>query len=515
MDDHTDGGAARPAGASPAPSGAGPHSGPTEPSGAGPHGGPTELPGAGPDGREPEDATTELPLTGPVRIVGAQPAVEALQGAEPVAETVPAMPSVPDLPPWTDPPTGQVPAVLDRGTAVEGDDWTAVLGTPGWRELPHEWDDESYDPSLLGDDSTRVGSLGSTAAEDDLDVPDWAAGGASAPADPETGAATPSAGAGAATPSAGAGAVTPGDVPGPGRRRPRRKVAGGHRGGTTAPAARSAAGRSGRNLPLAVGTGLGVGAVALGCFALGPVASLVLAVVVVVACAAEVYGSLRQAGHRPATLVGLVGTAGLMWAAYAKGLPAVALVTMLVVVVTMLWYLFGLGRGSALTGIGSTLAVYLWVGLLGCYAALLVAPGQFPHRHGVAFLLGAVAAVVAADVGALAVGAWLGRHRMAPAVSPNKTWEGWAGGAALCVLVSAVVIGHIHPWTPGTGAILGAVVAVVAPLGDLCESLVKRELGLKDMGAFLPGHGGVVDRFDALLFALPATYYLVRVLNLG
>jgi len=100
-------------------------------------------------------------------------------------------------------------------------------------------------------------------------------------------------------------------------------------------------------------------------------------------------------------------------------------------------------------------------------------------------------------------------------VSPKKTWEGFVGGAILAVAVSAAITGQVHPWTPGKAAVLGLVVAVVAPVGDLCESLIKRDLGLKDMGSLLPGHGGVLDRVDALLFVLPVTYYLVRVLHLG
>lgn len=104
---------------------------------------------------------------------------------------------------------------------------------------------------------------------------------------------------------------------------------------------------------------------------------------------------------------------------------------------------------------------------------------------------------------------------MAPHISPHKTWEGLIGGTVFAVLASAAITGQVHPFTPAKAAILGLVAAVVAPVGDLCESLIKRDLGLKDMGSLLPGHGGVLDRVDALLFVLPATYYLVRVLHLG
>jgi CDP-diglyceride synthetase len=271
----------------------------------------------------------------------------------------------------------------------------------------------------------------------------------------------------------------------------------------------------GRSIGLRVGTGIAVAVIALLAFKLGTVPSLVLCMIVVTFAAGECFGVLRRAGYHPATLLGLVGTISLMVGAYSKGIAAVPLVLVLITAFTLVWYLFGIERGSPVAGTAATLLTVGWVSLLGAYAGLLLSPSMFPHRHGIAFLLGAIIATVANDVGALMVGGWMGRRPLAPSISPNKTWEGLVGGAMFTILASTVVVGAIHPWTPANAALLGVVVAVVAPIGDLCESLLKRDLRLKDMGTLLPGHGGVLDRVDALLFVLPATYYLVRALNIG
>jgi phosphatidate cytidylyltransferase len=271
----------------------------------------------------------------------------------------------------------------------------------------------------------------------------------------------------------------------------------------------------GRSVPVAIVTGVGFFALTLLCFALGSVATVALATVVVVLAAAECYAALRRTGRRPATLLGLVATAGVMVSVYAKGITALPLVIVLLVVTSMIWYLVGAERGSQVEGVTSTILGFAWVGILGSFAALMLAPSQYPHRHGVAFMLGAVVATIGADVGALAIGSWLGRHPLAPRISPQKTWEGAIGGAVIAIALSIAITAHVHPWTVGKAVVLGVVVAVVAPIGDLCESMIKRDLGLKDMGSLLPGHGGILDRVDALLFVLPATYYLVRVLHLG
>jgi CDP-diglyceride synthetase len=302
-------------------------------------------------------------------------------------------------------------------------------------------------------------------------------------------------------PAAGSPAPTGGGPPAPERARPPRP------GTVGAPGSSS--------IGLRVGTGVAVAVVALLAFRVGTVASLVLVTLVVTFAAGECFGVLRRAGYHPATLLGLVGTVSLIVGAYAKGIAAVPLVLALIVAFTLLWYLFGIERGSPVAGTAATLLTVGWVSLLGSYAGLLLSPSAFPDRHGIAFLLGAIIATVANDVGALLIGGWLGRTPLAPTISPNKTWEGLLGGTVITILVSAVVVGQIHPWSVSNAALLGVVVSVVAPLGDLCESLLKRDLKLKDMGTLLPGHGGVLDRVDALLFVLPATYYLVRALNIA
>ena len=269
------------------------------------------------------------------------------------------------------------------------------------------------------------------------------------------------------------------------------------------------------SIGLRVGTGIAVAVVALVAFKLGTVPALVLCLIVVTFAAGECFGVLRRAGYHPATLLGLVGTVSLMIGAYSKGVAALPLVLVLITAFTLIWYLVGIERGSAVAGTAATMLTVGWISLLGAYAGLLLSPSLFPDRHGIAFLLGAIIATVANDVGALVVGGWMGRHPLAPSISPNKTWEGLLGGTIFTVLVSTVAIGAIHPWTPAKAALLGLVVAVVAPIGDLCESLLKRDLRIKDMGTLLPGHGGVLDRVDALLFVLPATYYLVRALNIA
>jgi phosphatidate cytidylyltransferase len=237
---------------------------------------------------------------------------------------------------------------------------------------------------------------------------------------------------------------------------------------------------------------------------------------VVVLAAAEAFAAFRRSQYHPATLLGLVAVLSLMFETYNKGVSALPLILVLLVASCFVWYLSRVeAAADPVAGMAATVFVFGWVGGFGSFATLLLNPSLFPHRHGVAFLLAAVIITVAADVTALLVGSAMGRHPLAPSISPNKSWEGVIGGALAAVLAAVIIVHFIHPWTVGKAAVLGLVVAVVSPLGDLSQSMIKRHLGLKDMGSILPGHGGLLDRFDGLLFVLPATYFVVKAFHLG
>ena len=135
-------------------------------------------------------------------------------------------------------------------------------------------------------------------------------------------------------------------------------------------------------------------------------------------------------------------------------------------------------------------------------------------EHYVGALIGYALVVVVYDTGAYAVGASVGRHPMAPSISPHKSWEGAAGGTVLTLLAGAFVLPLWQPWTLASGLTLAAVACVLAPLGDLSESMIKRDLHVKDMGSILPGHGGMLDRIDALLVVAPALYYVLALFSL-
>jgi phosphatidate cytidylyltransferase len=463
-------------------------------------------PGAGLDEDPP------IYRSGRVRIIGAEPAGNTIREV-----TGPVVDDLPDMPHWNDAPTGQVPAILDRGTGDE-----PIMAPPTWREEDTDWaaHEEMFEPSMLSDDLPAVGALVNDNNEGfDMERQPWHFAEVDLHSDDETlmietglepdfepiPAPAPS----APRSHAAASRLTPPEPPQPRVRAPRQTR-------LRDDARNSNGGTSGRNMRVALGSGLLLGIAALLCFKEGNLPSLVLVTLVVLLAAAEGFAAFRKAHYHPATLLGLVATVSLMVATYNKGVAALPLVLVILVASTFIWFLARVEPDAdPVAGLASTIFVFAWVGGFGSFAALLVSPSVFPDRHGVAFLLAAILTTVAADVAALLVGSAIGRHPLAPEVSPHKSWEGFLGGAVASVLMAVVVVHFIHPWTISKALILGLVVAVVAPLGDLSQSMIKRHLGVKDMGRLMPGHGGILDRFDGLLFVLPATYFVVKALHLG
>jgi phosphatidate cytidylyltransferase len=162
-------------------------------------------------------------------------------------------------------------------------------------------------------------------------------------------------------------------------------------------------------------------------------------------------------------------------------------------------------RQSLTVAVATTVLGVAWVGLGLAYLMLL----RGLPEHGRLAIFTVLLAVFGADTFAFFTGRLIGRHKLAPVISPGKTWEGLAASTVAAVLISFFALYHQHFLTTGESLVLGAVIAVAAPVGDLFESAVKRDFGVKDSGRLLAGHGGVLDRLDAPLFAAVAAYYAI------
>jgi phosphatidate cytidylyltransferase len=399
-----------------------------------------------------------------------------------------------ELPHWTEPPTGQVPKVL-VDEEREDDSWSTFGASPRWRDPSTEWDAEDYsDVSDLADDLPREGAL------DEGDRPSLDEFFSFDDLEPAPAARRRAPSGDAPEPAADTGPRSGG-----GGRRP------GPPGGETSVAGSAA---TQRNMGIAIGAGVTLGVVALLLLRWGPGPTMVLVTAAVGIAAAELLATARRVGYHPAALVGLAASAGLPLAVYWRGEAAYPLVLFLAVAFTLFWYLFGVDTERPAQSAGITVLAIGYVGVLGSFGALILRNGS---PLGTNTMLAIILPTVAADVGAFVVGRNAGRSPLSP-VSPNKTVEGALGGFAAAVVVSVLFNHFILDLEPfdslGDAAILGVVIGIVALLGDLCESLLKRSFGVKDMGTIIPGHGGVLDRFDALLFALPSAYYLARLLDL-
>ncbi len=271
-----------------------------------------------------------------------------------------------------------------------------------------------------------------------------------------------------------------------------------------APDAPPGPGRAGRNLPAAIGVGVGLGLlITVPLFS--PARWLFIAVLVLAAWVGlyEVVTALRTSELRPPVVPLLLGAPVMVVLAYREGADALVLALLLTVLAAAAWRLAGPAT-AALSDVAAGAFAAVYVPFLIGFAALLAAPADGPRR-----VTAFVATVVCSDVGGYAAGVLLGRHPMAPSVSPKKSWEGLGGSVAACALAGAVFFPTLFGASPLLGAVYGLAVVASATLGDLGESMVKRDLGLKDMGDLLPGHGGLMDRLDSLLPTAPVAFLLL------
>lgn len=258
-------------------------------------------------------------------------------------------------------------------------------------------------------------------------------------------------------------------------------------------------------------TGVVLGGVALACLAAGPGAISVLLLVLCVVAAGELFRLARTRGIVAVPLVAFAGIGALFAVAYARGERAPAVFPAVVAATVGLAFLAMLARRrrtNVTHGVAVTVFATVYLGVLGSYVVVLrKGPGGF--RVTLAFGLMAVLH----DAGTFLAGRARGRRALAPSVSPDRTWEGWLGGTALTAVVGvAAALWLDPPFTWTTALVLAALVSAAAPLGDLFESMLKRDLGAKDAGSILPVHGGVLDRIDSVVAAAPVFFYAYRVL---
>jgi phosphatidate cytidylyltransferase len=264
----------------------------------------------------------------------------------------------------------------------------------------------------------------------------------------------------------------------------------------------------GRSLPLAVVTAVVLLGVVAGGYALGRRAFLAIILVVVALAAYELLAAAGRAGRRVVAPIGVAGVVAMIAVAYARRPALFSLVLAATAFAALIAALRPTRGASPMTDAAWTLLAVVWIGGGGAGATAIM----MLEPHGLSLLVVSVLIIALDDIGAYFAGVRFGRHKLAPSISPGKTWEGFVGGA-LTAVAGGLAFGTAFAWLGKLdGLVLGGLAASCAPAGDLIESLAKRELGVKDSSGLLPGHGGFLDRVDAIVLCAPVFYLYLRFL---
>ncbi|HTR71414.1 MAG TPA: phosphatidate cytidylyltransferase [Mycobacteriales bacterium] len=262
-------------------------------------------------------------------------------------------------------------------------------------------------------------------------------------------------------------------------------------------------GRAGRNLPVALGVGVALGVLALvTLFTYKPV--FLGLMVIAIAIGMQEFCRALTAKDMHAPVIPLAaGAAAIIILSYVDGLHAMTAAMLYTIPVLVAWRV-PRGTDGLVADVSSSLLALIYVGYLAGFAGLMLAPADGDRR-----VTCFIATVVASDVGGYAAGVLFGKHLLAPRISPKKSIEGLAGSVLMCAVVGSILcvtLLHAHWWQ---GVLFGLATVVTATLGDLGESMVKRDLGIKDMGRLIPGHGGILDRFDSMLLTAPVAWAML------
>ncbi|QCX27070.1 phosphatidate cytidylyltransferase [Nocardioides jishulii] len=282
-----------------------------------------------------------------------------------------------------------------------------------------------------------------------------------------------------------------------------------------APAPKKDHGRAGRNLPAAITSAVVLLSVIAAALYFWKTAFIAVVAVAVVIGIWELGRGLRAKEIDVPEQPLMIGAVVMVVVAYFSGPAALVTATAVTALVTMLW-LLRRGVDGFVKNATASVFVLVYLPFLASFVSLMLreggATGFERLDDGVRGIVVFVLVTVASDTGGYVAGVLFGKHPMAPVISPKKSWEGFAGSAVACIAAGWFLVTTLLDAEPWVGVLLGMIVVVMATLGDLVESVIKRDLGVKDMSHVIPGHGGIMDRLDSLLATIAPVWLLLHYL---